>query len=131
MPLRGFPRVECAQGKPWPGGRGNTCAPTAINNIAEGEHALDTLVRWQRIGVGVTLVNERNGVPNGWQRSTHSSSTHLHLQFHIHLHLYLQLTTHVGIPAVRQQRMQMRMVESVWQKGSRAAGHGLGNDRMY
>lgn len=79
---------------------------------------------------GETLVNERNGVPNYWESSTHSSLTHFQLHLHLHL-LHLQLTTHVGIPAVRQQGMQMRMVQGVRQKGSRAAGHGLGNDRMY
>jgi len=30
IPRRGLPRVEWAQGNPWPGGRGNTWAPTAI-----------------------------------------------------------------------------------------------------
>lgn len=32
IPRRGFPRVECAHGKPWPGGSGNTCGPP-INQI--------------------------------------------------------------------------------------------------
>lgn len=34
IPRRGLPRVECAHGNPWPGGRGNTCAPT-VNNAWE------------------------------------------------------------------------------------------------
>jgi len=46
IPRRGFPRVECAQGNPWPGGKGNTWAPTAIKQTCtrNGGNALDDAV---------------------------------------------------------------------------------------